>query len=160
MQPAAAPCMTGAVNFITMKLSMSACCMHAATSLNLQEWVCLLDGWTPWTSTPPPPTYAPWPQELNLFCETRFFCFSIQDELWGLSWPAASHQPSAKKTRKVCCILMYIILLIRVMIHSASKATNSRNSKLPRQPAKFHLSAVYWWPQVLRSPVSFATLGG
>ena len=74
MQPAAAPCMTGAVNFKTMKLSMSACCMHAATSLNLQEWVCLLDGWTPWTdSTSPPPTYAPWPQELNLFCETRFF---------------------------------------------------------------------------------------
>ena len=73
MQPAAAPCMTGAVNFKTMKLSMSACCMHAATSLNLQEWVCPLDGWTPWTEcTPPPPTSAPWTQELNLFCEMMF----------------------------------------------------------------------------------------
>ena len=148
MQPAAAPCITGAFSFKTMKLSMSACCMHAATSLNLQEWVCPLDGWTPWTDgTSPLPTYAPWTQELNLSWETRFFVqkgtpwqcgFSLHSATtdtahlcshcicngsltalqpltisawllqaslyWGLSWPAASHQPSAKMTRKVCRI--------------------------------------------------------
>ena len=60
-------------HFKTMKLSMSAWCMHAATSLNLQEWVCPLDGWTPWTEcTSPPPTSAPWTQELNLSCEMMF----------------------------------------------------------------------------------------
>ena len=41
----------------------------------------------------------------NSICLARWcFCFSIQDELWGLSWPAASHQPGAKKTKKVCRI--------------------------------------------------------
>ena len=146
MQPDVAPCMTGAFNFKKMKLSTSACCMHAATSVNLQEWVCPLDGWTPWTShTFAPPTQAPWPQELNLSCETMFlfhyskyfkmllqlWCFSfkllLQASLsWGLSWPA-NHQHSAKTTRKVCgkymCIYIYMCVYMCVCMYSLVRVT-------------------------------------
>ena len=159
MQPAAAPCMTGAVNFKTMKLSMSACCMHAATSLNLQEWVCPLDGWTPWTdSTSPPPTSAPWTQELNLSCEMMFL---FQYSRWTLRTLLTSSKPPTRRRRQG---------------RYAGESDHPQRRKLPipgipnfqDNPRSFTcqqstgcLKCCTCWPFITcYNPVSFATLGG
>ena len=125
----------------TLKRWSSACQHVACTQQPL--WICRnesapltggLHG--PTARLPLPPPHR---GRKNSICFARWcFCFSIQDELWGLSWPA-SHQP-AKKTRKICRW---------EWPSTASKAANSRNSQLPRQPAKFRLSAVHWVSQVL-----------
>ena len=146
MQPAAAPCMTGAVNFKTMKLSMSACCMHAATSLNLQEWVCPLDGWTPWTEcTPPPPTSAPWPQELNLFCEMMFL---FQYSRWTLRTLLTSKPPTREEDKED--------MQVRVTIHSVESCQFQEF----QTSETTHLKCCTCWPFITcYNPVSFATLG-
>ena len=112
----------------TLKRWSSACQHVACTQQPL--WICRNESAPLTGGLHGPNAHLPLPPphlgRKNSICfARRCFCFSIQDELWGLSWPAASRQPGAKKTKKVCRW---------EWPSTASKAANSRNSKLPRQP--------------------------